>query len=652
MKTAIIHIGAHKTGTTTIQVALHNNASLLNALGIEYPVELTSAETGMYGQHSLSFQLRGIGHHIGKDGVSVKTCRDGISPLDHIRQMSRDKDLILSSEDYYDLDVRQIEKLRDALSGFAVKIVFYIRRQDETAQALYQTAVVNYGLDKSFEQYLTVNDSRFDYYAIARKWSKIFGRESLIIRRYERDALIKRDALADFIATVESLLGRGLNSESWTPVRSDLNQGVPEHVVTLMRRYNSAKNLGAVIAPLIRGIGYMLYQEARGCYEIASPAVRQAIIDNYAESNARLAREYLNLQDGMLFSNMIVKQSEEDWALKQSDVDGCLSKFLEDVFISLKNSSGRERSGGRETIVIKESENRQNVSVQWQAESAYSAIQAEARKLTPDEWIGVVGAACEGPVQLGAIDLPGAPASAVQSVFVGASGRTSLIEGGRFYKFVLDVMGREELAGLSSLLDFGCGWGRFTRLFQREVKEGGLYGVDPWNYAINLCRTHFPFAGFVQSDFLPPLRFRDNTFDVVVAYSVFSHLVEHAALSWINELSRVLRPGGLLIVTTHGPWVMDNVNSVRSGVRKACNKWEEGIVSNWPDVAPLLEKYNAGEFVFIPNRQSPLPTNIYGNAFIPRSYVERVFGQYMEFRDFVCDRSRISQAAFVLKKSI
>ena len=51
----------------------------------------------------------------------------------------------------------------------------------------------------------------------------------------------------------------------------------------------------------------------------------------------------------------------------------------------------------------------------------------------------------------------------------------------------------------------------------------------------------------------PPVAFPPASFDVAVANSVFTHLEEARQRGWLEELHRLLRPGGLLIVTTFGP---------------------------------------------------------------------------------------------------
>lgn len=106
------------------------------------------------------------------------------------------------------------------------------------------------------------------------------------------------------------------------------------------------------------------------------------------------------------------------------------------------------------------------------------------------------------------------------------------------------------LGGVGSVLDFGCGCGRVTRYFHDFA--GDVAGSDVSGAAVDWCRGNLRFARFEMNGLAPPLAFVDESFDLVYALSVFTHLTGELQLAWRDELRRVLRPGGRLLVTTHG----------------------------------------------------------------------------------------------------
>jgi len=103
---------------------------------------------------------------------------------------------------------------------------------------------------------------------------------------------------------------------------------------------------------------------------------------------------------------------------------------------------------------------------------------------------------------------------------------------------------------VGDVLDFGCGCGRVTR-YWRDF-DGSVCGSDVSTKAIDWCRENLEFASFVRNGLAPPLDLDDGTFDLVYALSVFTHLTADLQVAWRDELRRVLKPGGRLLVTTHG----------------------------------------------------------------------------------------------------
>ena len=133
------------------------------------------------------------------------------------------------------------------------------------------------------------------------------------------------------------------------------------------------------------------------------------------------------------------------------------------------------------------------------------------------------------------------------------------------------------LDSLESVLDFGCGCGRVTRYWSDF--EGAVSGSDVNAKAIEWCRDNLGFASFERNTLAPPLDFDAESFDLVYALSVFTHLTAELQLAWRDEMLRVLRPGGLLLVTTHG---RSYVPRLDAGERAQFERGE--LVVRWGDV--------------------------------------------------------------------
>ena len=107
------------------------------------------------------------------------------------------------------------------------------------------------------------------------------------------------------------------------------------------------------------------------------------------------------------------------------------------------------------------------------------------------------------------------------------------------------------------VLDFGCGLGRTLRHFndKHAHQAGGwrLHGCDVDGRLIDWCREALPGVDWRINDPSPPLPFPDGLFDVLWSISVFTHFDEEGQRLWAAEVSRVLRPGGLALISLMGP---------------------------------------------------------------------------------------------------
>jgi len=107
------------------------------------------------------------------------------------------------------------------------------------------------------------------------------------------------------------------------------------------------------------------------------------------------------------------------------------------------------------------------------------------------------------------------------------------------------------------LLDWGCGCGRLAKYFAGEC---AYTGIDIDAEAIAWCRANIPGATFELQNLEPRTKFARDSFDLATGISIFTHLREEDQFSWLEELSRVVKHGGIVAVSVNGPTSLFNAN--------------------------------------------------------------------------------------------
>jgi SAM-dependent methyltransferase len=120
---------------------------------------------------------------------------------------------------------------------------------------------------------------------------------------------------------------------------------------------------------------------------------------------------------------------------------------------------------------------------------------------------------------------------------------------------VEDVLRRagRDLGSVDAILDFACGFGRFTRFLLQQVPASRLWVCDVQREAVEFQSRAFGVHGFVSDDAPGRVRF-PRRYALITVYSLFSHLPERLFAEWLWRLTEQLEDGGLLLITTHGPW--------------------------------------------------------------------------------------------------
>jgi hypothetical protein len=212
-----VHVGVHKTGTTSIQRFLGLNRERFAAAGVLLPRAGCDNFPKYVSHHQLAYELTANPIFDPEYG--------GLDALADELEQSDARVACLSSENLSVLwrDPTGLVRLRDTIAGagFTPKIVCYFRPQASYCTSVYAQIVCNGGYRAPFRAYLDeilthghyVWDARsgasFDYERLIDPFAAVFGRDSLVVRRY-RSAAPDQALLFEFgrlLVASESLAG-------------------------------------------------------------------------------------------------------------------------------------------------------------------------------------------------------------------------------------------------------------------------------------------------------------------------------------------------------------------------------------------------------------------------------------------------------------
>lgn len=255
------------------------------------------------------------------------------------------------------------------------------------------------------------------------------------------------------------------------------------------------------------------------------------------------------------------------------------------------------------------------------------------------------------------VKMPGFPDSNIQRQFSGAVNvnEQALHGGFRFYQHVKRICKSlgTPISEETRILDFGCGWGRIARFFFKDVARENFFGVDIDPDMISFCTSAMQYGVYTAVQPEPPMAFESGTLDVIFAYSVFSHLAEPVALKWIEEFARVLKPNGVLLATTQGSAFLDFCKSLQGQEGTLEFGWHQALAKSFIPIEKSKEEYAEGRFLYAPTGGGgPRDKSFYGEALIPKKYIEQNFTPFLILREFIDDPQQLPQALFVMQKHL
>jgi len=168
------------------------------------------------------------------------------------------------------------------------------------------------------------------------------------------------------------------------------------------------------------------------------------------------------------------------------------------------------------------------------------------------------------------------------------------------------------------ILDFGCGYGRLMRVMAYYANPAQIHGCDPWQAPLDIAMKDGMFGHLALSARVPDHLPFSGTFDLIYAYSVFTHLPERIAARCLQTLADALAPQGLLVITIRPIEYWAVSTTYKQDAQLGAEKTHE---------------HRIGGFAFVPHGWEPVDGDIpFGDASLSPEWIEQTVPR-LQFAD-------------------
>jgi len=290
IKRLVLHIGGAKCGSSAVQQYLAFNSRALGKDGVLIPAPSLEAKYPVHGQQIWFFEELSNREGAG-DLLSSR-----FSEL-HREMVSNNWHTVIVSAENISLHPNLADIVRTSTTNFDVKIILYVRRQDDFLISAWQQWGLKFSA--SLEEYAATSvDALADWAAMIAPWEHAFGSENIIVRPFRRDLLHEGDVVADFFDVL------GLSREGLVSLKSVSNPSYSEHLGDIAFRINSvfsSMHDSDFFFCMERLIGNETHKKNSASH-LMNLEERLDFLRKYEEGNRQIKEKYLpNMGDHPLF---------------------------------------------------------------------------------------------------------------------------------------------------------------------------------------------------------------------------------------------------------------------------------------------------------------------------------------------------------------
>jgi hypothetical protein len=347
-----IHIGYHKTGTSILQKFLFLNRQILFDNGVLYPSTGLSGD----GHAPLALSLNNIHHKYisiitkysktqnPSDPYTLRADQSAANLYTNLHEeiiKSKHSTIVISSECFVEWLDPELVKCRFNLGLLDIKIIVYLRRQDNWLQSVYNQLCKDPYFRFTGNIYELPQIEQLDYYKCIESWAQVFGKRNIIVRPYEKRQLT-HGLFADFLR----IIGLSLTPDYYIPnTLTEGNPSLDNELLAFIRVCNEIPMTQEEHMKLLKALESLSTTNKTENtfldHYLLSPKERSELVAKYEAGNRLIAKNYLDRSDGQLFYDPI-SPSEFIETLDNSPLEKSLIKLFAKLLVRFEDDTQKE----------------------------------------------------------------------------------------------------------------------------------------------------------------------------------------------------------------------------------------------------------------------------------------------------------------------